>query len=86
MTRRAWPEAHICCALPFGKGATLTIKARHNSCTLQATLSMQGVIQRFPSSLSLVAVGEAALRYRFSSTTGNPSFGMISGTCWVGSS
>lgn len=32
------------------------------------------------------AVGEAALRYRFSSTTGNPSFGMISGTCWVGSS
>ena len=49
MTRRAWPEAHICCALPLGKGTTLTIKTRRNSCTLQATLSMQGVFQRFPS-------------------------------------
>ena len=48
-TRRARPEAPICCALPLGKGATLTIETRHNSCTLQVTLSMQGVIQRFPS-------------------------------------
>ena len=35
-TRRARPEAHICCALPLGKGATLTIETRLNSCTLQA--------------------------------------------------
>ena len=48
-TRRAWPEAHICCALPLGKGTTLTIETRHSSCTLQATLSMQRVIQRFPN-------------------------------------
>ena len=48
-TRRARPEAHICRALPLGKGTTLTIEPRRNSCTLQTTLSMQGVIQRFPS-------------------------------------
>ncbi len=47
-TRRARPEAHICGALSLGKGTTLTIEPRRNSCTLQATLSMQGVIQRFP--------------------------------------
>ena len=45
---KARPEAHICCALPPGKGTTLTVETRHNSCTLQDTLSMQGVIQRFP--------------------------------------
>ncbi|MAX55720.1 MAG: hypothetical protein CL537_09470 [Alcanivoracaceae bacterium] len=47
-TRRARPGAHICYALPLGKGATLTIETRHNSCTLQVTLSTQGVIQRLP--------------------------------------
>ena len=47
-TRRARPEAHICCALSLGKGATLTVETRLNSCTLQATLSMQGVVQRLP--------------------------------------
>ena len=45
-TRRARPEAHICCALPLGKGTTLPIETRHNSCTLQATLSMQGAFQQ----------------------------------------
>ena len=43
---KARPEAHICCALPLGKGTTLTVETRHNSCTLQDTLSMQRVIQR----------------------------------------
>jgi len=38
-TRRAWPEAPICCALPLGKGTTLSVETRHNSCTLQAMLS-----------------------------------------------
>jgi len=36
---KARPEAHICCALPLGKGTTLSVETRHNSCTLQATLS-----------------------------------------------
>ena len=45
---KARPEAHICCALPPGKGTTLPVETRHNSCTLQATLSTQGVIQRLP--------------------------------------
>ncbi|WP_231880658.1 hypothetical protein, partial [Alcanivorax sp. HI0083] len=35
--------------LSLGKGATLTVAAKHNSCTLQATLSTQGVIQRLPN-------------------------------------
>ena len=48
-TRRAWPEGHICCALSLGKGATLSVATKHNSCTLQATLSTQGVIQRLPN-------------------------------------
>jgi len=47
-TRRARPEGPICCALPLGKGTTLTVATKHNSCTLQATLSTQGVIQRLP--------------------------------------
>ncbi len=51
-TRRARPEAHICRALPLGKGTTLTIEPRRNSCTLQTTLSMQGVIQRFPKAIN----------------------------------
>ena len=54
MTRRARPEAHSCCALPLGKGTTLTIETRRNSCTLQATLSMQGVFQRFPNKGALL--------------------------------
>ncbi len=56
-TRRARPEAHICCALPLGKGTTLTIETRHNSCTLQATLSMQGVFQRFLNPSGLRTIG-----------------------------
>lgn len=45
---RARPEARICCALSLGKGATLTVETRHNSCTLPTTLSKQGGIQKRP--------------------------------------
>ncbi|WP_369817619.1 DUF6713 family protein [Alcanivorax sp. HI0083] len=54
-TRRARPEGPICCALPLGKGATRTVATKHNSCTLQATLSAQGVIQRLPN-LPIIAL------------------------------
>ena len=45
-TRRARPEGPICCALSLGKGTTLSIATKHNSCTLQATLSTQGAFQQ----------------------------------------
>lgn len=45
---KARPEGPICCALSLGKGATLSVATKHNNCTLQATLSMQGVTQRLP--------------------------------------
>ncbi|MDO3385178.1 hypothetical protein QWI17_04920, partial [Gilvimarinus sp. SDUM040013] len=45
-SRRARPEAHICCALPLAKGTTLSIETRRDICTLQATLSMHGVFQQ----------------------------------------
>ncbi|KGD62074.1 hypothetical protein T9A_01283 [Alcanivorax jadensis T9] len=45
-TRRARPEGHIRCALSLGKGATLSVATKHNSCTLQATLNTQEALQR----------------------------------------
>ena len=48
-TRRARPEGHICCALSLGKGTTLPVATKHNSCALQATLSTQERGQRHPS-------------------------------------
>ena len=49
-TRRARPEGPICCVFSLEKGTTLIVATKHNSCTLQTTLSTQGVIQRLPYS------------------------------------
>ena len=45
-TRRARPEGPICCALSLGKGTTLSVATKHNSCTLLTTLSTQGAFQQ----------------------------------------
>ncbi|EAR10296.1 acetyl-CoA acetyltransferase [Reinekea sp. MED297] len=43
---RAGPETHIGCALPLGKGATLSVETKHTRCTFQISLSMQRLFQQ----------------------------------------
>jgi hypothetical protein len=43
---RARPETHICCALPLGKGTTLSVETKHITCTFQVALSMQRLFQQ----------------------------------------
>ena len=75
-TRRARPEGPICCALSLGKGATLPVATKHNSCTLQATLSMQGASQQPvgpPVARTLLATAIAVVCGQLHAQSGEPN-------------